>query len=59
MFAEPEYKSVSVDTHEYQCFGAYWNGLADVPEGWGAHLDASCKFHEQVRISLITQIPNS
>ena len=26
-----------------QCFGGYWNDLADRPEGWETHLEASCK----------------
>jgi hypothetical protein len=51
LFAEPEYTSVSLDTHVYQCFGEYWNQQAEVPEGWGAHLDASCKHHEEVTTS--------
>jgi hypothetical protein len=38
-----------MDTHVYQCFGDYWNGLADKPEGWGAHLDASCAYHTEVK----------
>jgi len=47
MFGEPEYHSVSLDTHEYQCFGAYWNELAEKPEGWGTHLTHSCNFYQQ------------
>lgn len=45
---EPDFQSVSLDTHNYQCFGGYWNGLAEKPEGWGAHLDASCNYHTEV-----------
>ena len=51
------YTDISVDRHEYQvtippypaftaalqCFGGYWNDMADNPDGWAAHLDASCK----------------
>ena len=32
---------VGLDWHEYQCFGDYWNHLADLPEGWGKHLEAA------------------
>ena len=57
LFPGPEYKSVSLDTHEYQCFGGYWNGLADKDEGWGLHLDASCNFHQQVgRLERVTEL---
>ena len=27
-----------------QCFGGYWNDMADNPAGWSAHLDASCNY---------------
>jgi len=43
------YSGVSVDFHNYQCFGADWNGLADTPEGWYAHYDASCAYVEAVK----------
>jgi len=26
---EPDFQSVSLDTHNYQCFNAYWNDMAD------------------------------
>jgi len=38
------YTDISVDRHEYQCFGGYWNDMADNPDGWAAHLDASCNY---------------
>jgi hypothetical protein len=38
------HKDISVDRHEYQCFGAYWNDLADAPDGWGRHLEAACGY---------------
>ena len=33
---------MQVDLHEYQCFGSYWNQLAERPEGWSTHLGAAC-----------------
>jgi len=47
---EPDFNSVSADTHAYQCFGSYWNQLAERPEGWSTHLEASCNFHNEVRL---------
>jgi len=38
------FTDISVDRHEYQCFGGYWNDMADNPAGWSAHLDASCNY---------------
>merc|ERR1719402_690660 len=38
------FTDISVDRHEYQCFGGYWNGMADNPAGWSTHLDASCNY---------------
>jgi len=38
------YTDISVDRHEYQCFGGYWNDLADAPEGWARHLEAACAY---------------
>ena len=33
---------VDVDWHEYQCFGQYWNHLADeADKGWPIHLNAA------------------
>merc|ERR1711915_154368 len=39
---EDGYKDISVDMHRYQCFGDYWSAIADMPESWWTHLDASC-----------------
>ena len=36
------YKDISVDMHRYQCFGDYWSAVADLPESWWKHLEASC-----------------
>ena len=33
---------MQVDLHEYQCFGSYWNQLAEQPGGWETHLQYSC-----------------
>jgi len=38
------YSGVSVDQHIYQCFGEYWNTIADLPEGWPIHLETSCAY---------------
>ena len=40
---------VDLDWHEYQCFGAYWNDLADVPWGWDTHIDTTCKWGDDDR----------
>jgi len=49
LFPESDgYSGVSVDWHNYQCFGDYWNQLADLPEGWVTHLEASCSFADGV-----------
>ena len=33
-----KYFGVQIDLHEYQCFGPYWNGLAEQSWGWNEHL---------------------
>ena len=52
------FTDISVDRHEYQvagnifsplksfiqCFGGYWNAMADNPAGWSTHLEASCNY---------------
>lgn len=37
-----EYPGLQIDLHEYQCFGSYWNQLAEQPIGWDTHLTAAC-----------------
>jgi hypothetical protein len=37
-----EFEGVQVDLHEYQCFGEYWNDLADQDDCWDKHLKQSC-----------------
>jgi len=37
-----QYSGVQIDLHEYQCFGGYWNDLAEQNDGWWAHLGAAC-----------------
>ena len=36
-----------------QCFGGYWNDMADNPAGWSAHLDASCNYIANTAVGLI------
>ena len=44
-----ENDGVSVDWHEYQCFGDYWNHLADEPNGWPTHLQAARNWGDDAR----------
>ena len=46
--SEPNFHSVSLDNHVYQCFGDYWNPLAEQSNGWATHLQASCDYHKEV-----------
>jgi glucan 1,3-beta-glucosidase len=39
-----DYPGTGLDLHNYQCFGDYWNALADDPNGWYTHLDAACDY---------------
>jgi len=48
MPASEGYQGISVDMHIYQCFGGYWNDLADSPEGWSDHLQASCAYKDEI-----------
>lgn len=42
-YVKPEYRDCWFDEHSYQCFGAAWNVMATQSDGWGKHLDASCR----------------
>jgi hypothetical protein len=53
---EPNFHWVSVDTHNYQCFGKHWNSLADLPNGWDIHLQAACEYHIEVILNIISGI---
>ena len=44
-----ENEGVSLDWHEYQCFGDYWNQLADQSEGWSKHLEAARAWGDDAR----------
>lgn len=44
-----ENDGVSLDWHEYQCFGDYWNQLADQPTGWTTHLEAARNWGDDAR----------
>ena len=50
------YENVLLDYHEYQCFGSYWNDLADQPEGWLTHLEGSCNHGTDVETSTLTTV---
>jgi len=41
---------VHVDWHVYQCFGGFWNTMADIPgKGWSEHLNEACKWGDRER----------
>ena len=40
--------------HLYQCFGSYWNNLADQADGWSTHLQVSCEEERTVAVEEIT-----
>jgi len=46
VIADPN--GVEIDAHNYQCFGGYWNAIANSPTGWGTHLDTSCNIRNDI-----------
>jgi len=44
----PEHRGdVDIDAHHYQCFGGA-NHWAELPDGWTRHLEAACKYGEDI-----------
>ncbi len=49
LMVAPEFQSVSVDMHVYQCFGDWWNSIHNDDAGKGIHFDESCKYALDVK----------